>query len=650
MVILMLQLSGCAIELVGDAEASTALPPTAAQVAVPDDGCDRLLSTGSKLLEVGHGSAIKALASSERRVVARDARSWVLWDRTTGTQVARGPSGATTLDLVGDTMLTAASGRLEIRSAQDGALQQTITAPAGLREAKLSVDGGYVYALGDRVLVAWDRAGTKRVELALDDDRPAVFAAKDVLHIARSKPRKQIQSVSMETGQVRQGGEYQGDFKGWFIDGNHFVTLYSAFIVYDKDGKQVQTVPVRHPYRALPRAGGYGNHVWVSLLASGGRWAEVFRLGSSEPVLSLPSAELTEIPRSSAVKLDIDWRDTKLVDLRQDALPISEPVAAGHLAVDPVGGWVAAASGVIYDGSRRTADGLPSQLGCGAVRAMASWGERLAISFGGMTRVIRFRAGEPKLVWKAPGPDVSELAFMANGRVLIARQGSSVDAYEFGEEDQLVRSQRFDDTREGSDLVSVSTASGGTTFLLSRCRTGSQGSRCDAFVHALSEGRRWDILDFPSLSTPQMSPDGKRIAITEEMTGASAYTSIYDGWTQEARLPGLRVDLWLGDDRLLVSDAAHPDAFAKIVDRSGATHATLAAKLSSPVRKAADGLFHDLENVMRAEDGQVLWNLRSATGRTLAPGSPTALVRGRFVFVDDSAVVAEPIAHGGDAP
>jgi hypothetical protein len=647
-----------------DELASSEVAP-AAQATGLGERCDQV-SAGTKLMELGHTSRVGELKQSGQRLASRDASGWRLWDRATGETITRGrgtPSDR--IDLTGETLLTTESGSLQIRSAVDGALKQTIPYTDKLGNAKLSHDGSYVYALGELGITVWDLAGKQLAQAALDKNERRLHAAPGELRIARAQS-KQIEFVSLETGETRTAGAFEGEFADWFNDGGHFVTFQAQpgeFLVYTKDVQLVQRLPWPHSTRSHLRAGGAGKNIWLYSLGTAGQWLEIYRLGRTVPALSYatPNTAAPMVAQRSAVIGISQDKGLTLIDLAGDApkaITFSAKVRTPEdVSVDAEGHIVIASGSNIYAGSLLSTDPVRS-FGCGAVLGLAGWRDRLAVSSdSGAVRLFSFRSGVPVLRWKLTDAYASTIEFMGDGRYLLVR-GEFVDpatmrrtwatrVFEFNENEQLMRSDRIDEASPINTNVQTSVATNAPVYALTRCESPDLSRRrCDVFVRTM-DGSEWrkPYSARAVLGTAQLSPGGGRLTVPDWGGDADhIITGIYDGWTRTRGLSELRVDLWLTDDRMVATDVTSSQQTAKIIDLGGATQTTLALPPLGRLRKGSEGVFHDADNVYRDADGQVLWSRRRATRRTPTPDAAPTTVAGRFVFVDDGALFAEPYA------
>lgn len=661
-------LSSC-LHATPEESASLAAAPAGQETSL-GDRCDQL-SPGTKLAELGHTRKIVELAQSGQRLASRDASGWRLWDRATGETIARGTGSASArIDLAAETLLTTASDGLQIRRAVDGALKQTIPYADKLQDAKLSHDGTYVYAIGERGITAWDLAGKQLAQAASTKGKTFVHAASGELRIARAQPTPQVELVSLETGETHSAGAYEGNFSNWFGDGGHFVTYRpSEFLVYTKDVKLVQRIPWSHSTRVSVEGGGYGKNAWLYSIGTAGEQLEVYQVGSTTPARTYTSRATTDSInvslRSSVISM-VQVEGVKLIELGGDAPKVDDfPTGTSKtelVSVDAEGHVVFASGSVIHAGA------LPSSaptraLGCGAVLGLAGWGDRLAVSSErGAVRLYSFRSGAAVLKWTLTGAYASATEFMGDGRYLLVRgsfvdpetmrEGSATRVFEFDENDQPLRSHQVAEPSLSSRwTVQASPAANAPWYALSHCESfsGRPLMACDLFVRTLdgSDWRRSFVAPLRS-GMPQLSPDGRRLTIPEGNEATRISTALYDGWIRTGELSGLRVDLWLSKDRLLATDMTSGQHAAKIIDVTGAAQATLAVPLLGRVRKGSDGVFHDTDSIYRDADGQVLWSLRRVTERVPSPDAPTALVAGRFVYVADDALFAEPYARTAD--
>lgn len=630
------------------------------------DPCDQPLSHDSMLLDLGGGFQVVALRQSPDRILARSFSAWALWDRQRGAVIARGrydhPGGE--IDLAGDTILVPSTAGYELRSARDGALQASIPRRRDGESGAFSADGSYAFTLGQGQIRVWDRAG-KLLRVHQREPRfDEVYAGANELRYPPVWRDSVIETLSIDSGVVRESSSFDGQFIAWFRDGTHFITREadvnrqaSWVRVYTKDGTLVQAHPVASLVATFS-AGGEGDLFWFH--PADDDWnTHVYRLGASEPLQSFGPAGASTSWRAPVAVFKQSETTIESLDLRGGAPKLvryTVPGYKGPADVDGDGRLAYAKGFVIHDAAELRQNGKSRALGCSELTHLVGWRDRLAISSADrVTRLYSYRTGKPQLIWKMSDFHVQELAFMDDGRVVAVHGWEGTDdtqlalrTIEFDEHDQLRRAVLR--PRSGHESY-LSTAPHGNRYVLTNCEA-MPGLECTWRLMGFDGEEMGKPQKYRSTwGLPLLSPSGTQVAVYvwKDQDSGGGTDIILEKAGVKAHLANKRPVLWLDDHRLLVEDEAQEQP-SEIVDPAGNTIATLAVPTVGDVELASDGFFHDQDRVYRQRDGKVVWSLpasRSSEAErwsVLAPPvlSP-AMVAGRFVFLREAALYVEPI-------
>lgn len=626
-----------------------------------------------------------------------DANGWVLWERSSGRAIARGPSHLRP-DLAGETLLTAEPRRgFQLRSAVDGALRAEIRYPnLGFRGFGLTADGRHLYVFDRTWLRAWNEHGEQRVTYTTNElDASRIHAGADVLRIAPSGTAR-IDTLVLATGEVRPSASgYAGTFQRWLLDGRHFVTFESkgdrsypnegTFRVYTADVTLVQSLPWKdQPFSpgAFKSVGGDGEHVWLSAREASNPSAppmvRVYQLGSPEPVLSFVGTPLSTEVRTAMEAFLLDGYMLRLLDLR-GSTPITHDHAYGGgqprvPTADGEGRWAFVDWNVLYDGTRVDARGLPRTLGCPPAQSLAGASDKVAIATGDRrVRIYVIRAGVPKLAATLTGVLARKLAFSADGRVLFVLgdkdglplgSGGTFEALELDADGRVLGSTALTELIKSPgtwwSLISFTVSASGARVAGSYCYLTQQPS--GTCIHALfDQGKPLCVASaVPYVSGVLLSPSGEHMAVPDFGPGrnsldrgvksvpdmppliptprldAAQWTNIYDEKTLIAQLHDVRPVSWVDDARLLIERAG--ESVRTIIDLTGKPVATVEKMVGNDAKPAGPGRFHDLANVYDAADGKRIWSLPSDSGQPATQPLQAVVVGDYFVYMQRTAV------------
>lgn len=660
--VLSVLISGCASDVPLDRNQVAPAPQrTAAPSAEPpSDPCDRPRG-GTTLFDLELNGTAEEMVLSDDRIVAASDYGWALWDKNTARLIKNGGKQHN-LDLVGDTLLTNGSDSFTLWNARDGAERIVVATSELPGSAQLSRDGSYVFVPRTDAVAAWSLTGKLLLNRAGWYAEDGIFAAPGELRVARFDVNH-VETIAIDSGNVRTSAPYEGSFAAWFVDGTHFITLPSKrdagepmLRVYTKDATLIQSI--RSPNFSSSRwnFGGENGHFWLTDYIDGHFRFSVYRLGQPAPVQTVDDHTPIRATRSSTTILHHqDDYTIQLLDLRGGAPTVTkmaphEPTSG--ILTDDAGRWFFPGRGVVYEGSREVSREPARVFGCGSAAGIAGGGERLAMATGhGVTRLYSFRGGQPKLIWKHLGVYVTGLAFMGDGRYLIVRGLEDGDAetehftvriYEFDQDDRLVGEVRHP-VSSSFTSGSLSAAMSGTHYTQLLCKGFRFDVTCERKIMGLDGPLPWGVDESLSATSPAlMSPSGALLAVRTYRGDPIPTFAIYQDGALLREISGSRPRLWLSDDRLLVDAEADRQ---KIVDLNGAVIAELPEPINEVADKEGVGVFHDDRSVYRDRDGKLLWSASHPPHRWM----PRATVGSRFAYVDENTVRIESFASSLDA-
>lgn len=654
-------IAGCASDLPLDRNHVAPAPQlTAPSAGPPSDACDRPPS-GTTLFDLELNGAAEELLLSDDRVVAASEHGWALWDKNTARLIKNGGKQHG-LDLVGDTLLTNDSGSFTLWNARDGAKRLVVATPELSGRVALSRDGSYAFVHRNDAVAAWDLTGKL---LLMREGRYAddgIFAAPGELRVARSDVNH-VETIAIDSGNVRTSAPFDGSFSAWFVDGTHFITVPAErdagepmVRVYTKDATLIQSIRWPRFNSLRGNFGGENGHFWLTDYIDDHFSVSVYRLGQAAPLQTVDNHIPLRARRSSTTVLyHQDDYTTQLLDLRGDVPTVTKTVPhepRRFIVTDDTGRWFFSERGIVLEGSREVSRGPGRVFGCGSAAGIAGGGERLALATGhGVIRLYSFRGGQPKLIWKHIGLYITGLAFMGDGRYLIVRGLEDGDAeaerftvriYEFDQDDRLVREVRHP-VNSSFTGGSMSAAMSGTRYTQLLCEGFRFDVTCGRKIMGLDGPLAWGVDESLSeTSRAFMSPSGALLAVRTYRGNPVPTFALYQDGAFLREISGSLPRLWLSDDRLLVD--AESDR-QKIVDLNGTVIAELPNPISQVVDKESVGVFHDDRNVYRDRDGKLLWS----ASHPPHPWMPRATVGSRFAYVDENTVRVESFASSLDA-
>ena len=244
---------------------------------------------GKVLLEQGHGDPILAIRATATRMLSEDATGhWVLWDYSSGNQVASGDGAITgkgstfedvnQIALAGQLAAVATSSQLQLYSATDGHQVLSVAAPSWW---KLAADGSYLCAGTATGLTAWSPAGNVVFTLPGDYHAAIAYAAPSQIQLAGGPSgANTIETDTFPGGTSTISTQFSGNFYAWFQDGAHFITnLGNTVWVYSAAGTQqaLEMMP------SIQNLTGQGNWLWTTSVVTANTVLSVYPIGSTTP-------------------------------------------------------------------------------------------------------------------------------------------------------------------------------------------------------------------------------------------------------------------------------------------------------------------------------------------------------------------------------
>lgn len=561
---------------------------------------------GKILLEQGHGNAIAAIRATATRVLSEDTSGhWVLWDYSSGNQLASGdgaitalgpsPGDVNQLGLAGPLAVVETSSQLQLYSATDGHLIASEPSPSWW---KLAADGSYLCAGTSSGLTAWTPSGDVAFTLTGDYHAAIAYAAAGQIQLADGPAgANTIETDTFPGGSSSAGPQFVGTFNSWFVDGTRFITnLNNSVWVYSAAG--VQQAQVSLP--SIQSLTGQGNWIWsTNLTATDAVVLNVYPIGSATAAVTFSfGAGPTIVPSGASIGvLEENLADLSVVDLsgatpvRADySLPPSANLTA--FAAASASQWITGTMyGVVVDGAS-----LPSgtrYFGYGAVLGIATTPNVTAVSTASgklllfnpstamQTGVINTFAGKVQL-----SADGSVLAAEGAGMGAGGYLGdSSLTLYSLP---STTVTKTFPSTfkSDGTPFLTDFTLSASATVLgqvqLSVPDPGNE-MNTETITHISDGSVIWTNTAYGSSWPPiLLSPDGTLSAIPTVSNKASdLMTSIYNNGTLVMTVPGTG-EGWIDNGHLLVADftqASGSPAYTgySIVGSDGTVLSTVAA-------------------------------------------------------------------------
>ena len=228
-----------------------------------------------------------AIRATATRVLSADGDGhWVLWDYSSGNQIASG-DGAIAVDgpgsgdvnqiaLAGQLAVVATNNQLQLYSATDGHLIASEPSPSWW---KLAADGSYLCAGTLSGLTAWTPSGDVAFTLKGDYHAAIAYAAAGQIQIANGPAG--ANTIEMDTfpgGSSTTSPQFVGTFNAWFVDGARFITnLNNSVWIYSAAG--VQQGQVTLP--SIQDLTGQGNWIWSTSQTATNEVLSVYPIGNA---------------------------------------------------------------------------------------------------------------------------------------------------------------------------------------------------------------------------------------------------------------------------------------------------------------------------------------------------------------------------------
>lgn len=534
---------------------------------------------GKILLEQGHGSAIAAIRTTATRVLSEDISGhWVLWDYSSGNQIASGdgaitapgpsPGDVNQLGLAGQLAVVQTSSQLQLYSATDGHLIGSEPTPSWWR---LAADGGYLCAGTSSGLTAWTPAGDVAFTLTGDYSAAIAYAAAGQIQVADGPAgANAIETDTFPGGTSSKGPQFVGTFNSWFLDGARFITnLSNSVWVYSAAGTQqgMATLP------SVQNLTGQGNWLWSTSQAStnavvlsvypigGATAAATFSFGAgptivpsgtSIGVLERGRAGLSVVDLSGATPVRADYSPPLLADLTEFAAASASQWIAGTMQA------------VLVDGASISSQ--TRYFGFGAVFSIDTTPNVTAVS----TAIGKLLLFDPSSGAQTGTIDTlsGKLQLSADGSVLAAAAGVGSAVYDI---DNTLTFYSLPSTTVTQTIPSIfndnnipyivdfALSASGTILgqtLLSYPSTGPNNQMYTRTITHVSDGSLiWMDTAYGLSETPiLLSPSGTLSAVaTMGSAAADLKTNIYNNGTLVATVPGTG-EGWIDNGHLLVAD------------------------------------------------------------------------------------------------
>jgi hypothetical protein len=533
---------------------------------------------GKVLLEQGHGDAIAAIRATTTRVLSEDISGhWVLWDYSSGNQIASGdgaiavkgpgPGDVNQLALAGQLAVVATNDQLQLYSATDGHLIATEPSPSWW---KLAADGSYLCAGTSSGLTAWTPAGDVAFTLTGDYHAAIAYAGAGQIQIADGPAgANTIETDTFPGGSSTTGPQFVGTFNAWFLDGARFITnLNDTVWVYSAAG--VQQAQVSLP--SVQALTGQGNWLWsTSQTATNEVVLAVYPIGSATAAASYSFGAGPAIFASSTSigVLEHGRGGLSVVDLsaaspvRTDySLPLlADPRAFGSASASQ---WIAGTMhGVLVDGA--SVSSQTRYFGFGVVFSIDTTPNVTAVS----TAIGRLLLFDPSTgaQTRTIGTLAGKVQLSADGSVLAAAAGVGEAVYDidntltFYSLPSATVTQIIPSTFNDNNIPYITDftlSASGTVLgqvLLSYPSTGPDNQMYTRTITHVSDGSLiWMDTSYGLSQTPiLLSPDGSVSAVATMGAASDLKTNIFNNGTLVATVPGTG-EGWIDNGHLLVAD------------------------------------------------------------------------------------------------
>jgi len=554
--------------------------------AAPTTLCGAPVGQEGTLFRPGETSPPYKMHRVGNRTLTGQLSSYILWDAKTGTQVARGAGFA--YGLTEERFVVGTLWSIEIRSAIDGSLVQSIDYPGGMNDGTrttyykggLASDGSYLWLANIEGLRAWSLSGEPLISQTGDYTLAEPVAAPGELRVFGGPAgRDQVEILSPGKPPVLSAPVQPGDaFEGWFSDGESFVTTARTdagpgqpptivrHTVYSKLGVAIGDAPLQWQGRDSERPdaqqmwGGDGHYFWMAGENGPSVQLNVFSIRAPAGLVehyeypssgSMDSA-IARAGRSVALMGDgfvdlVSFAGGQVQRQQVASLPrMPYELGKSTATSDEAGRWcISGWQGTLYcyDGASASPSG--TFLGCGRPLSVASsTSGRFAAAFEN-GRVVIFDAREtPKVVSVIEGVAADQMGFSRDGEYLGvetwrdvfhsksagASLFASVDGHRVGQWDEPYVSEF--DVSNGARRIAFSSGDGARTQRV----TDLAGTTYYTGESSL-----------PIF----LSPDGAHFARTESPKTTTAVIHIQADGAPVQQIPGTFAG-WIDNERFLV--------------------------------------------------------------------------------------------------
>ncbi|MBI4511236.1 MAG: hypothetical protein HY698_16505 [Deltaproteobacteria bacterium] len=411
-------------------------------VPTPDGGTDNEADGGTSVgfmacgsagstdpnvfLELGHGFKVDKLSREGDRLLSRDnagdsAGHWVLWDTSTGSQLANGSVSMTSRAvalMAKGTMVIQSSSGYELRSARNGQILATIPA-ASTTFGGLAADGSYLWVASTTGISAWSLSGELIMSRSGDYRYANVFAADKELRVAKSPSGSAvIERIQIPGGETSVSPTFSGDFKSWFADGERFLaTISDNVVVYSKTATRDALVASE-----ATLVGGYGDHFWIWMDLK--RKLSIYKVGEATPVVTRSGWEVFPagsmiLNRSAIGNEGISKIETFRLDpagvVESGAFEMPMWGSVTSFGSDQNGNWsIGNEYGAMVE---KTVGAEMRTLGCGAVLGVAG-------SESGVAAVATASGQIMHIATDATGPRIRGTIPLTSSRLELSRDGA----------------------------------------------------------------------------------------------------------------------------------------------------------------------------------------------------------------------------------
>ena len=637
-------------------------------------------STGTVLLDVGHATYIELLRESATRVLSQDVNGhWVLWDYSSGTQLASedqvfppeyaGNVYNWPVDMAGPTIAIGLTNGVEMRSSVDGHLLSLIQSPTLDPVSpdgtsgwwKLAVDGSYLCGGSTAGLAVWTPSGQMLFSRPGDYSTAIGFAAAGQVQIANGPAGANvIETVSATTGSSSAGPAFSGQFNTWFLDGTQFLTNHGNLVwTYTEAGALEASVLLP----TVETLTGQGNWIWTYESDVPGYLMSIYPIGSATATASYNlSVDTKTVPSGTTIGvLPYGVGSASVIDL-SGASPVKVdynlPTAYNQTyAANTPAQWVVGnAHGVLVDGASLSSTTRYLGLGQPWSIAGAPGVAEVAVASG---TILSF---DPPVttIQSSISFSSSNLALSTDGSVLAAAANTTDAQYE---QDRTIKifsvpantltySWPYQFQTQPGPLGPIPfsfTLSGSGTILgqlLGTFPSSAVGWNYTRQVTAATGGPTiWSDTPADPYEPVLLSPDGTLIAVSYSPPSSTSVTSIFKNGTLVISLPG-QASGWIDNNHLLVNSyttytsgpvTVTQYAGATIYDATGAQLATPALPELISFEPVDSGSVYSpaLNAIYSVSTGQALWK---ATYQLSGPG---AVAGGYVVYLSGSRVIVE---------